>query len=342
MNKNLFFIFFIIALLSSCTSDSPDGDTGRGTPGSYRIVITLLPKDQMKISLAISADEANREHVWVDLNQNGKKDNGEQVTDFEEEENIASATSMYDRERKVPYTPSSSIVTIYGKISGLNCTGNNITQLDVSQNRLLKYLSCADNPLTVVDVEKNSGLKVLNCGSTDIQHLNVTQNKKLERLDCHLCELKMLDVTRNKDLILLDCWGNELVVLNLSQNKKLHELDCSDNKLSHIDISQCQKLLTIDCSENYLMSLNMSHNKLIYFVNCSLNNISGKRMDALIESLPKHEKKGWTHLCVINQNGADGRPDMNKCTKQQVAKARSKHWEVFATKGDRDIKYDGS
>ena len=65
-------------------------------------------------------------------------------------------------------------------------------------------------------------------------------------------------------------------------------------------------------------------------------------MDVLIESLPKREQDALTCLCVIDLNGVDGRPDMNTCTRKQVEKARAKNWEVFATKGDREIKYDGS
>lgn len=337
------FLFCIAALLlSGCTSDGPDGGSGRGKPDSYRIVMTWAPSAGTKIALGISADEADRKDVWIDLNGNGEKEEGEEVTDFQEEENVASATSIGNRNIQKRYTSTSSTITIYGKINGLNCIGNKIIQLDVSRNRMLQYLSCADNPLNHIDVRNNSALKVLHCGSTDIRELNLTQNKKLEKLDCSFCELMKLNVTRNTELVRLDCSINELTELDLSRNKKLSELDCSENRLHQIDVGSCPKLFAINCSENNLQSLILSRNKSVYFISCSMNNISGKRMDALIESLPKREKDAFTSFCVIDRNGVDGRPDMNICTRKQVEKARAKHWEVLAAQGDRHVIYDGS
>lgn len=262
------FLFCITALLlSGCTSDGPD--TGRGKPDSYRIVMTRAKGAGTKIALGISADEAARKDVWIDLNGNGTKDEGEEVTDFQGEENIASATSIGNRKIQRSYTSTSSTITIYGKINGLNCIGNKIIQLDVSRNRILQYLSCADTPLNHIDVRNNSALKVLNCGSTDIRELNITQNKKLEKLDCSFCELTKLNVTRNTELTHLDCSINELVELDLSRNKKMLELDCSENQLRQIDVSSCQKLFAINCRENNLTSLNVSRNKMLHFISCS-------------------------------------------------------------------------
>jgi len=85
-----------------------------------------------KVELLIDAEEADRANVWIDLNNNGVKDDGEAVTKF---------GSMGE------YTLGSQTVTIYGKVTKLDCIKNQITSLDVSKNSNLKFLACYENKI---------------------------------------------------------------------------------------------------------------------------------------------------------------------------------------------------
>jgi len=58
------------------------------------------------IELSINADAADQADVWVDLNNNGAKDAGEEVTEFDQ---------------TLAYTLGAQTVTIYGKVTKLNC-----------------------------------------------------------------------------------------------------------------------------------------------------------------------------------------------------------------------------
>ena len=49
-------------------------------------------------------------------------------------------------------------------LSFLNCSSNQLTNLDVSQNTALTGLYCDDNQLTNLDVSKNTALIALGCG----------------------------------------------------------------------------------------------------------------------------------------------------------------------------------
>jgi len=85
-----------------------------------------------KVELLIDAEEPDRANVWIDLNNNGVKDDGEAVTKF---------GSMGE------YTLGSQTVTIYGKVTKLDCIENQITSLDVSKNSNLKFLACYENKI---------------------------------------------------------------------------------------------------------------------------------------------------------------------------------------------------
>ena len=94
----------------------------------------------------MAAAEADRPDVWVDLNNNGTKDDGEAVTEFD---------------KFVKYTLGAKTVTVYGKVTLLDCFSNQLATLDVSNNTALTELACRWNPLTELDVRNN---KVVEAG----------------------------------------------------------------------------------------------------------------------------------------------------------------------------------
>ena len=108
--------------------------------------------------------------VWIDLNNNGIKENNEVISSFH---------------NKYGYSFSSKTVTIYGKVTELDCSGNQLTALDVSKNSALTNLECYYNQLKALDVSKNSALKWLHCNDNQLTELNVIKNTKLEDLHCY-------------------------------------------------------------------------------------------------------------------------------------------------------------
>ncbi|MDR0303250.1 MAG: hypothetical protein LBH98_00535 [Chitinispirillales bacterium] len=57
-------------------------------------------------------------------------------------------------------------IEYFTALTSLNCSGNQLTTLDVSKNAAMEVLSCSNNQLTELDVSKN----------TKIIYLNVTNN----------------------------------------------------------------------------------------------------------------------------------------------------------------------
>ena len=108
------------------------------------------------------------------------------------------------------YTLTSQTVTITGDVTYFDCSNNQLTTLDVSQNTALEKLWCTDNQLTTLDVSQNIALTGLYCFNNQLTALDVSKNTALTVLDCYNNQLTVLDVSQNTSLIWFSCTGNQI------------------------------------------------------------------------------------------------------------------------------------
>ena len=113
----------------------------------------------------------------------------------------------------------------------------------------LKELDCSINQLSRLDVSQNTALEKLDCSTNQLSSLNLSKNAKLKYLYCNQNELTSLDVSKNTGLNLLNCNRNRLTSLDVSQNEKLEWLYCRQNKLTSLDVSQTA-VTTLNASDN--------------------------------------------------------------------------------------------
>ena len=66
-------------------------------------------------------------------------------------------------------------IEYFTALTTLECSGNQLTTLDVSKNTKLTYLSCSNNQLTTLDVSKNTALTKLYCQGNQIQYSEMQQ-----------------------------------------------------------------------------------------------------------------------------------------------------------------------
>ncbi len=97
----------------------------------------------------------------------------------------------------------------------LNCSGNTLSILEVSQNTVLTTLYASDNVLTAI---------------------NLSQNTMLVTLDIHNNQLANLDLSQNTELVSLACYQNQLSALDLSQLPLLGEFSADNNDLNSLNI----------------------------------------------------------------------------------------------------------
>ena len=160
-------------------------------------------------------------------------------------------------------------------LKSLECSYNQLTSLDVSQNTWLKRLWCKGNPLTSLDVSKNTALTELHCGGPQLTSLDVSKNTALVDLDCSGTQLTSLDVSGCSALIWLRCTdNNQLTSLNISKNTALVDLVCYFNQLASLDVSGCSALTHLNCIYNQLTSLNVSKNTALTNLDCRRNQLT--------------------------------------------------------------------
>ena len=116
----------------------------------------------------------------------------------------------------------------------LDCSYNNLQQLNMSGDLALFYLDCYSNTqLTSLNASGLSSLGYLFCSSSGLTSLNLSGCGALELLDCSSNALTSLNTSQNGNLLAVDCSGNKLTTLSISSTA-LILLDCSGNKLQSV------------------------------------------------------------------------------------------------------------
>jgi len=139
----------------------------------------------------------------------------------------------------------------------LNCSGNHLTSLDISNNTQLVALYCSSNTITNIDVLNNSLLTTLKCVNNDLTNIDLSNNTLLTTLHCSSNNITSLDVSNNTQLTTLWCSFNNLTNLGVANNTQLNSLRCITNDLTSLDVSNNSLLTFLTCYDNNLNYLDM-------------------------------------------------------------------------------------
>ncbi|WP_172917589.1 Ig-like domain-containing protein [Capnocytophaga canis] len=282
--------------IATCFVTVRDDDTPR-------IVMKAISNS---ITLIIDAAPEDRNDIWIDFNNDGQKDTNENVTTFGH--NLISNAIIQQ-----PFPEKT--VTIYGKVTFLKCTNNNLTSLDVSKNTNLTFLDCSgNNQLYGLDITKNTNLTFLDCSGNQLYDLDITKNTNLSELICRQNQLTNLDVSKNTNLKSLDCWNNTLTDLDVTKNTNLNYLNCMGNRLTSLDVSKNANLIQFVCSVNQLTSLDITKNTNLTLLICGGNQLSNlnitkntelQRFDChsnQLTDLDISKNAKLNHITIINNN----------------------------------------
>lgn len=231
---------------------------------NYSATLTTEKKAPDSWILIVDAKEEDREGVWLDFNGNGICEEGEKPSPRE-----------FGGFMVKPM--SSSTLTIYGKLTMLNCQDNKLIALDITNSPYLEELNCGQNKLQSVDLTQNKVLKKLEIYGMNLQTLDLTHNPQLESVKCYGNLLTSLNLSNNPLIKSLGCDENKLKTLDLSQQTKLESLMANNNKLTTVDLSNCVELENVTLFENQLESLvlgNLPKLKELYAYNNQLSSIN--------------------------------------------------------------------
>ncbi len=161
----------------------------------------------------------------------------------------------------------------------------------------LTFLQCDNNQLTSLDLSQNKALTNLQCENNQLTSLDLSNNTALDYLECYNNQLTTLDVSKNTALRYLSCFNNQLTSLNVSGCTSLTHLACGNNQLTSLDLSNNDKLEYVDCSNNqikgtamdaFIESLPIVDDKALYIINSENegNEMTAKQVEAA-------KDKGW-------------------------------------------------
>ena len=130
--------------------------------------------------------------------------------DFFSADEIAAVTELTFQYPDDPNTGVAGITSLKGieyftALTSLDCSYQDLTELDLSRNTGLTSVLCYGNQLTELDLSANTQLIELDCSSNEITHLDVSSNHHLEKLSCYHNRLTSLDLSRNNKLTYTYC-----------------------------------------------------------------------------------------------------------------------------------------
>jgi len=156
----------------------------------------------------------------------------------------------------------------------LRCTGNSITELDVSGCTGLVKLYCESNLLTELDLTGLTALEELYVHYNNLTKLDLSDCPALNQLGLNFNDLTELDVSCCEYLVYLFCLNNSIERLTLTGLNALKELDCSANRLTELDLSDCPALEVLECYGNMIEELNADGLAALWYLKCHDNKIS--------------------------------------------------------------------
>ncbi|MCT4580429.1 MAG: hypothetical protein N4A35_03350 [Flavobacteriales bacterium] len=141
----------------------------------------------------------------------------------------------------------------------LNCSRNNLTSIDLSNNLALQSLYCNRNNLNTLDISALIGLNHLQCNNNNLVNLNLSSCINLKSLYCSDNNISSLNLSTTPSLYTLFCFNNPLTTLNISSLIELSDLKCNNTQLTTIDLSTTNVLSYLDCSGSNLSELKLSN-----------------------------------------------------------------------------------
>ena len=264
-----------------------------------------------KIWLDINAASEDRKEVWIDLNGNGKW-----------EEGIDAVPTAFVE--KFSYTLQASTIRVYGKVTALICYDEQLTAVDFTQNKVLKQLYALGNKLSTITnltqlewlALNTATLQSNNMDLPKLAFLSIKQTTPIETV-------RTTTLPHLKELIISKCTG--ITRLDLSQNTALNTLRANQTGLTTLDLSAQTKLNRLEIAGCSITQLTVA-NAPLHYVDVRFIDGKGIReelLTRLIYQLPiqEYNKRGLIKVSQ-GQLSADEKKILT-----------DKYWEIEEDKG---------
>ena len=120
----------------------------------------------------------------------------------------------------------------------LRISYNNLSELDITTNKMVNTHYAEHNQLTNIDVSNNPSLFDFNIGNNQLTTLDISKNPSMYYLRCDSNEIASLDLSANQDLHLVATEHNKLTTLDLQGKKSLRGLFIQDNAIADAELNK--------------------------------------------------------------------------------------------------------
>ncbi len=189
-------------------------------------------KDGVAINSTNFPDDTFRSYV------KNYDENGDGVLSGSEREAVTSIN--------VPGYKLSSIkgIEYFTEITGLDCSYNYLTELDLSHNTKLRAVRADNNKFSTANVSTLTELEDLNLGGYSVETVDLSNNRKLTDVALG-ANIKHIDLSYNTELNSLTL-GGSLSELDLTYNKKIRFIYIGKTNIKRLDVSNCTELVDLD------------------------------------------------------------------------------------------------
>lgn len=172
------------------------------------------------------------------------------------------------------------------ELISLNCSGNNLASLSLGAQKKLKDLDCSGNRLSALQLSSNTEIEALNCSDNSIRMLTLTKLTSLRSFDCSNNQISSLGLSSNTALTDLWCSNNNLTRLVLNRDTLLKSLVCSNNDITEINVSGVKTIVDLWADNNNLTSLDLSGTTGLQTLSCDSNQLSKVTFGSVTTSRP--------------------------------------------------------
>ncbi|MDB4127105.1 protein phosphatase 1 regulatory subunit 42, partial [Flavobacteriales bacterium] len=155
----------------------------------------------------------------------------------------------------------------------LDCSSNNLYNIDVQSNLMLEKLFITGNPISVINLDNNINLTFLHIGSTFIDYLDLSNNINLEWFNAN---------------------SSSLDTLILGNKPSLNYLTATNNNLNTLDASGCGALSYLLVNNNNLDSLNFQNGNNIGLT--LYNSLNNPNLSCVQVDDANYSSTNWTNL----------------------------------------------
>ena len=155
----------------------------------------------------------------------------------------------------------------------LDCSYNNIEDIQSLQLPNLKELNCSHNDIEDIQSLQLPNLEYLDCSYNKIVDIQGIQLPQLRQLYCNNNQIVDIQNLQLPNLEKIYCSGNNIVYIEGLQLPQLRQLYCSSNQIVDIQGLQLPNLETLYCSYNQITNLSFQNINTLQIVCCHNNPI---------------------------------------------------------------------